>query len=79
MVNKVDRCYCCYILPCILTTSGMHKTEATNGRWFSKIYYFDGKPGYYRLVPGKIFDIKLCTATTVDVIRLCDYSSEVWI
>ena len=60
MVNKVNTCYCCYMLPCILTTSGMPKTKATNPRRFSKIYSTNGKPGYYRLGPGKIFNRKRC-------------------
>ena len=50
MVNKVTTCYCCYMLPCILTTSGVPKTEATNWPQFSKICSFNGKPGYYRLL-----------------------------
>ena len=49
MVNKVPTCYCCYMLRCILTTSGMPKMEATNWRRFSKIYSLIGNPGYYRL------------------------------
>ena len=37
IVNNDNTCYCYYIFPCILTTSGMQKTEATNRQQFSKI------------------------------------------
>ena len=52
VVNKVTTCYCCYMLLCILTTSGVPKKEATNKRQFSNICSFNGKPGYYSLGSG---------------------------